>query len=59
MANDAYIKISGDKEGEDSYDLVSIYLVNWYLEELVIPYEDEDSNFNPMDKDFVSGILGD
>ena len=59
LANDAYIKISGDKEGEDSYDLVSIYLVNWYLEELVIPYEDEDSNFNPMDKDFVSGILGD
>lgn len=56
-ANDAYIKISGDKDGEASYGKVSVYLVNWYLEELVIPFEEDDSNFDPMDKDQVNGIL--
>lgn len=56
--NDTYIKISGDKNGEKSYGQVSIYLVNWYLEELVLPFENEDSTFDPMDKDHVDGILG-
>ena len=56
--NDTYIKVSGDENGTASYGQVSIYLVNWYLEELVFPFEDEDSNFNPMDKDYINGALG-
>ena len=56
--NDTYIKVSGDENGTQSYGQVSIYLVNWYLEELVYPFEEDDSNFDPMDKDFVNGALG-
>lgn len=58
-ANDTYIKVSGDSNGTESYGQVSIYLVNWYLEEMVRPFEKDDSGFNPMDKDQVSGALGD
>jgi hypothetical protein len=58
MVNDTYIKVSGDENGTDSYGQVSIYLVNWYLEEMVLPFEDEDSNFDPMDKDYIHGIFG-
>ena len=58
LVNDTYIKVSGDQSGTESYGQVSIYLVNWYLEELVLPFEDEDSGFDPMDKDYVHGILG-
>ena len=56
--NDTYIKVSGDENGTASYGQVSIYLVNWYLEELVYPFEEDDSGFDPMDKDYVGGILG-
>ena len=56
--NDTYIKVSGDENGTASYGQVSIYLVNWYLEEMVFPFEEEDSGFDPMDKDHVGGILG-
>ena len=56
--NDTYIKVSGDENGTQSYGQVSIYLVNWYLEELVYPFEEDDSDFNPMDKDYVGGALG-
>ena len=56
--NDTYIKVSGDENGTASYGQVSIYLVNWYLEELVYPLEEDDSGFDPMDKDYVGGILG-
>ena len=58
VVNDTYIKVSGDENGTDSYNQVSIYLVNWYLEEMVFPYEDNNSDFDPMDKDQVHGILG-
>jgi hypothetical protein len=58
VVNDTYIKVSGDENGVDSYNQVSIYLVNWYLEEMVFPYEDNDSGFDPMDKDQIHGILG-
>ena len=32
--------------------------MNWYLEEMVLPYEEEDSTFDPLDKDHVDSILG-
>ena len=57
--NDTYIKVSGDENGTTSYAQVSVYLVNWYLEEQVFPFEEEDSGFDPTDKDYVSGALGD
>ena len=59
MANDGYIKASGDKNGTASYGQVSIYLVNWYIEKQVLPFEEDDGGFDPMDKDFVHGALGD
>ena len=58
IVNDGYIKASGDKNGTASYGQVSIYLVNWYIEKMVLPFEDKDSGFDPMDKDVVHGALG-
>ena len=57
--NDTYIKVSGDESGTDSYGNVSDLLVNWYIEEIVMPYqqEDEDTGFDPMDKEYIGGIL--
>ena len=57
--NDTYIKASGDESGTESYDNVSDLLVNWYIEEIVMPYqqEDEDTGFDPMDKEYIGGIL--
>ena len=59
-ANDAYIKLSGDGNGTESYNQVSVSLVNWYLEVMVKPYEDDrnEPGFDPLDKDFIHGILG-
>lgn len=59
-ANDAYIKLSGDSAGTDSYSQVATSLVNWYLEVMVKPYVDEreESGFDPLDKEFIHGILG-
>ena len=58
LVNNAYIVSSGDENGTASYGQVSIYLVNWYLEEMVIPFEEDEDGFDPMDGDIVSGILG-
>ena len=57
--NDTYIKVSGDENGTASYSQVSILLVNWYIDEMVMPYvqEDEDDRFDPLDKDYIGGIL--
>ena len=59
-ANDAYIKLSGDSAGTDSYGQVATDLVNWYIDVMVMPFVDEreESGFDPMDKDYVNGILG-
>lgn len=59
-ANDAYIKLSGDGNGTESYNQVAVSLVNWHLEVMVKPYlDDENENsFDPLDKDFIHGILG-
>ena len=57
--NDTYIKVSGDAQGTASYGKVSDLLVNWYIEEMVMPYMDqeEENPFDPMDKDYIGGIL--
>ena len=59
-ANDAYIKLSGDGNGTDSYGRVATDLVNWYIDVMVMPYVDqrEESGFDPLDKDYINGILG-
>ena len=59
-ANDAYIKLSGDVSGTGSYGRVATDLVNWYIDVMVMPYVDEreESGFDPLDKDYVDGILG-
>ncbi len=53
--NDSYIKVSGDEDGIASYDNVATLLMNWYIQEQVLPFENEDSNsgFDPLDKDQV------
>ena len=56
-ANNAYIQASGDKNGIASYGQVVTQLVNWYLEKT----QDEISQqapFDPLDKDYISDILG-
>ncbi len=54
-ANDTYIKVSGDEEGVASYSHVASLLVNWYIQEQVLPFEtpDENTGFDPFDKDQV------
>ncbi len=58
--NDAYIKLSGDDAGTESYDRVAVDLVNWYLEVIVKPFMEQDAEpeFDPLDKEFIHGILG-
>ncbi len=58
--NDAYIKVSGDGAGTESYGQVATNLVNWYIDVMVMPYVDqrEESGFDPLDKDYINGILG-
>jgi hypothetical protein len=59
-ANDAYIKLSGDDNGTESYGRVAVDLVNWYLEVIVKPKLEGEAEpgFDPLDKDFIHGILG-
>lgn len=59
-ANDAYIKLSGDDNGTESYGRVAVDLVNWYLEVIVKPKLEGEAepSFDPLDKDFIHGILG-
>lgn len=58
--NNAYIQISGDENGTASYGMVATSLVNWYIEKMVLPYVDEteENGFDPLDKDYINGILG-
>lgn len=58
-ANNAYLQASGDKNGISSYGLVATQLVNWYLQETKAPEQDSQPNFDPTDKDYISGIIGD
>ena len=57
-ANNAYLQASGDKQGTASYGAVATQLVNWYLQETAAENQ-ETPKFDPTDKDYISGILGD
>lgn len=50
-ANDTYIKVSGDEKGVASYGEVCDLLVNWYIQEVVLPTKvDEEVKFDPFDE---------
>ena len=61
FANDTYLKASGDK-GTESYDQVGDLLVYLYVQEVVLPAQEEDakSTFDPYDENQVDleGIVG-
>jgi hypothetical protein len=57
-ANNAYIQASGDKNGTASYGMVATQLTTWYLQQ-THQEENEESKFDPTDKDYISGIIGD
>ena len=61
FANDTYLKASGD-EGVSSYDKVGDLLVYLYVQEVVLPAQEEDakSTFDPYDENQVDleGIVG-
>ena len=58
-ANNAYLQVSGDKNGIASYSMVTTQLVTWYLQETRQEEQDSQSKFDPTDKDYISGIIGD
>lgn len=54
VANDTYIKVSGDESGIASYGEVCDLLVAWYSQRIVEPDADDGkSDFDPLDKDQV------
>ena len=53
-ANDTYLKTSGEKSGISSYSEVCDLLVNWHIQEVVLPsIAVEESHFDPYDKNQV------
>ena len=57
--NDTYLKANGDEMGIASYDNVCGMLVNWYIQEILMPtYTEEEVLFDPFDETQVdlSGI---
>ena len=60
--NDTYLKASGDDSGVGSYGEVCDLLVNLYIQEVILPAQEEDakSTFDPYDETQVdlSGIVG-
>lgn len=58
--NDAYLKVSGEEAGTSSYGQVCDLLVNWHIQEIVLPsITVEESQFDPYDETQVdlSGIV--
>ena len=50
-ANDTYLKTSGEESGIKSYSEVCDLLVNWHIQEVVLPsIAVEESHFDPYDK---------
>ena len=50
-ANDAYLRTSGDSAGFASYSQVCDLLVNWHIQEVVLPsIAVEESHFDPYDE---------
>ena len=59
-ANNTYIAASGDPAGTVSYDRVVDLLVNWHIEQVVLPsLTEEEKPFDPLDESQVdlSGIV--
>lgn len=56
--NNAYIQASGDEAGVESYGQVATQLVNWYIENQVLPLQQPDVKFDPTDKDYIQNIIG-
>ena len=59
-ANNTYITASGDPAGTVSYDRVVDLLVNWHIEQVVLPsLTEEEKPFDPLDESQVdlSGIV--
>ena len=59
-ANNTYITASGDPAGTVSYDRVVDLLVNWHIEQVVLPsLKEEEKPFDPLDESQVdlSGIV--
>ena len=53
-ANDTYLKTSGETSGIGSYNEVCDLLVNWHIQEVVLPsITVEESHFDPYDKNQV------
>ena len=51
VANDTYIKASGDENGIASYSKVSDVLVSWYIQEVYLPqHQEEVITFDPTDR---------
>ena len=49
--NDTYIKAGGDEQGVASYGEVCDLLVNWYIQEIVLPTQiEEEVAFDPFDE---------
>ena len=50
-ANDTYIKVSGDEKGVASYGEVCDLMVNWYIQEIILPTKvKEEEKFDPFDE---------
>ena len=62
IANDTYIKTSGDGAGVASYGQVADLLVSWHIQEVVLPAQKDEAeqSFDPYDENQVdlSGIAG-
>ena len=57
--NDTYLKANGDEKGIVSYNDVCGILVNWYIQQILVPtYTEEEVVFDPFDETQVdlSGI---
>ena len=57
--NDTYLKANGDEKGIASYNDVCGILVNWYIQQILVPtYTEEEVAFDPFDETQVdlSGI---
>ena len=57
-ANNVYIQASGDSAGTASYGQVATHLVNWYIENEILGKMEQQGQFDPLDEDFINGILG-
>ncbi len=54
VANDAYLKTSGDESGVKSYGEVCDLLVSWHIQQVVLPsITEEEKAFDPYDESWV------